>query len=178
MATLSNKEAALIGLLLEEPMYPYQIEKAVQFRDMRSWTEISMSSIYKVLSKLEEKGFVESRVSISDENKPQKVFSVTSNGKRAMKEKVRELVSRPEFMKWRVDVGTYNLDVLSKKEMAEAILEYEKGLKELLKGYGELEDYMRGEGCQEWRVAVAVRPQYLLKAEIEWIGDFKKKMRQ
>ena len=81
-------------------------------------------------------------------------------------------------MKWRVDVGTYNLDVLSKKEMAEAILEYEKGLKELLKGYGELEDYMRGEGCQEWRVAVAVRPQYLLKAEIEWIGDFKKKMRQ
>ena len=95
MATLSNKEAALIGLLLEEPMYPYQIEKAVQFRDMRSWTEISMSSIYKVLSKLEEEGFVESRVSISDENKPQKVFSVTGNGKRAMREKVRELVSRP-----------------------------------------------------------------------------------
>ncbi|MGA1793421.1 MAG: PadR family transcriptional regulator [Thermoplasmatota archaeon] len=175
MTVLSNKEAALIGLLLEEPMYPYQIEKVVQFRDMRSWTEISMSSIYKVLSKLEEKGFVESKVSISDENKPQKVFSVTGNGREAMREKVRELVSKPESMKWRVDVGTYNLDVLSKKEMAEAIGEYEKGLKELLKGYGELEDYMRGEGCPEWRIAVAVRPQYLLKAEIEWARVLRKK---
>jgi len=176
MDLISNKEAALIGLLLEEPMYPYQIEKVVQFRDMRSWTEISMSSIYKVLSKLEEKGFVESEVTLSDENKPQKVFSVTEEGKDAMREKVMELVSKPEFMKWRVDVGTYNLDILTEKEMGAALRDYEKGLQELLKGYGDLEEYMRGEGCSEWRIAVAVRPQFLLEAELEWSRSFREKM--
>jgi len=36
MTALSNKEAALIGQLLEGSMYPYQIEKVVKFRDMRS----------------------------------------------------------------------------------------------------------------------------------------------
>ncbi|MBN1389661.1 MAG: PadR family transcriptional regulator [Candidatus Thermoplasmatota archaeon] len=176
MDVINNKEAALIGLLLEEPMYPYQIEKVVQFRDMRSWTEISMSSIYKVLVHLEEKGLVESRVSISDENKPRKVFSVTGEGRIAMREKVEELVSKPELMKWRMDVGTYNLDILDEKERKISLQRYGSELEVLLKGYRELESYMRGEKCPEWRIAVAVRPQYLLKAEIEWLDEFRKRI--
>jgi len=32
---LSNTETALLGLLCEEPMHPWQIQKVVQHRDMR-----------------------------------------------------------------------------------------------------------------------------------------------
>jgi DNA-binding PadR family transcriptional regulator len=46
MPNLSNAEAALLGLLSEQSMYPYQIEKEVRYREMRFWTELSMSSIY------------------------------------------------------------------------------------------------------------------------------------
>jgi len=53
MPDLTNAEAALLGLLSERPMHPYQIEKEVRSRDMRFWTELSMSSIYKLLRKLE-----------------------------------------------------------------------------------------------------------------------------
>jgi len=42
-------------------MYGYEIEHEVYQREMRYWSEISMSSIYKVLKKIEEKGYVKSR---------------------------------------------------------------------------------------------------------------------
>ena len=61
-SSLSNAEAALLGLLAEKPMHPYQIEQEVRYRDMRFWTELSMSSIYKLLRKLEREGLVIKKV--------------------------------------------------------------------------------------------------------------------
>ena len=176
LAKLSNKEIALLGLLMEEPMYPYQIEKIIQFRDMRSWTEMSMSSIYKALSKLEERSIVKSDVTISEGNKPQKIFSVTPEGRRAFRTSIRELISKPERMIWQFDLGVYNMDALSKAEIKGALDEYEARLGELAEGYRELEEFMRGEGCPEWRVAVSTRPQHLIRAELEWLTIFRAKI--
>ena len=58
MVEISKAEAALLGLLSECPMHAYQIEQEAEFRDMRSWTDLSMSSIYKLLKKLEERELV------------------------------------------------------------------------------------------------------------------------
>jgi len=176
MTSITNKETALLGLLHEEPMHPYQIEKVVQYRDMRFWTEISMSSIYKVLSNLEEKGLVKSNVSISDANKPQRTYSLTDEGKKALSNKVIELLSEPERLIHRIDLGTYNMDAADPKEIRPALERYEKKLMEDLKGYRDLEEFMRGEGCPENRVAVAVRPQFLIRAELEWLEGFRKKV--
>lgn len=176
MQTISNKEAALLGLLLEEPMHPYQIEKTIQFREMRSWTEISMSSIYKTLSGLEKRNLVKSDVKISQQNRPQKTFRLTSKGRRAIKEKVMDLVSRPETVIWQVDLGNYYLDALEEGEIALALDEYDKGLRERAVGYGELEKYMREDGCPEWRIAVATRTKFLIEAEIEWLKMYRKNL--
>ena len=176
MEQLSNKETALLGLLNEGPMHPYQIEKVVEFRDMRFWTEISMSSIYKVLQKLEGKGHVASEVSVSGSNRPQKVFRITNYGKKALEEKVLALLSEPEHLIFRVDLGTYNLDAANKELVGPALDKYEKRLKEDLKGYRDLEMYMRGEKCPDNRVAVSVRPQFLIKAELEWLKGFRKEL--
>jgi DNA-binding PadR family transcriptional regulator len=174
--TISNKEAALLGLLLEEPMHPYQIEKTIQFRDMRSWTEISMSSIYKTLSGLERRNLVKSDVKISQQNRPQKTFRLTSKGRKAIRDKVRELLAHPETAIWQFDLGTYFMGALDDDEISRALDEYEKGLGELVLGYGELERYMRGEGCPEWRIAVATRTKCLLEAEAEWMQVYRKRL--
>jgi DNA-binding PadR family transcriptional regulator len=174
--TVSNKEAALLGLLHEEPMHPYQIEKTIQFRDMRSWTEISMSSIYKTLSSLEKRNLVKSDVKISQQNRPQKTFRLTSKGRKAIRDKVRELLARPETVIWQFDLGNYFMDVLEDGEIVGALDEYEKGLREMVVGYGELEKYMREEDCPEWRIAVATRTKCLLEAEIEWLKKYRKNL--
>jgi DNA-binding PadR family transcriptional regulator len=173
MTSITNKEMALLGLLHEEPMHPYQIEKVVQYRDMRFWTEMSMSSIYKVLSNLEIKGLVKSEMSISDTNKPQRTYSLTDEGKKALSSKVIELISEPEHLIHRIDLGTYNMDAADPKEVGHALGRYEKKLLEDLKGYRDLEGFMRGEGCAENRLAVAIRPQFLIKGELEWLKRFR-----
>ena len=48
MVEISNAETTLLGLLSEQSMYPYQIEQEVKYRGMRFWTELAMSSIYKL----------------------------------------------------------------------------------------------------------------------------------
>jgi DNA-binding PadR family transcriptional regulator len=176
LEAVSNKEVALLGLLLEEPMHPYQIEKTIQFRDMRSWTEISMSSIYKTLSGLENKSLVKSEVKISQQNRPQKTFRLTPKGRRALREKIREILSRPETVIWQFNIGTYFMDALEGDEISGALEEYERGLSELVMGYEELEKFLRGEGCPEWRIAVSTRTRYLIEAEIEWLQTFRKKL--
>ena len=119
MTDLSNAEAALLGLLSEKAMYPYQIEQEVKYRDMRFWTELSMSAIYKLLRKQEKDGFVKSTNEISAENRLKKVYSISEMGKAALKDKIEKLLSFPEHIRWQFDIGMYNADLLSKPQVRE-----------------------------------------------------------
>ncbi|OPY28703.1 MAG: Transcriptional regulator PadR-like family protein [Methanocella sp. PtaU1.Bin125] len=176
MDEISNAEAALLGLLSEGPMYPYQIEQEVQYRDMRSWTELSMSSIYKLLNNLEKKGFVNRENEVSPENRLRKLFSISDAGKKALQAKLERLLTEPEHTRWQVDIGTYNCDLLPPKKVRNALREYRKGLEKNIKCYEELRQFLQDSGCPAHRQAVAMRPIYLLKGEIEWVDAFIKQL--
>ncbi|MCY7144283.1 PadR family transcriptional regulator, partial [Streptococcus gordonii] len=44
----SLTEELILGLLAEQPRHGYQIEKLIEDREMRRWTEVGFSSIYYV----------------------------------------------------------------------------------------------------------------------------------
>ena len=50
---ISNAELALLSLIVEQPRHAYEIEQVIEERNMRYWTEIGFSSIYRLLSKQE-----------------------------------------------------------------------------------------------------------------------------
>ena len=75
MTPISNKETALLMLLAEQSMHAYQIEKIVEEREMRFWTEISMSSIYKLLNKLAREKLISKRGKNSENGINKNVFS-------------------------------------------------------------------------------------------------------
>ena len=54
---INEREAAILGLLCENPLYGYTIEKIIEERGMRHWTDIGFSSIYYVLKRLERPEF-------------------------------------------------------------------------------------------------------------------------
>ncbi len=66
---INEREAAILGLLCEKPLYGYTIEKIIEERGMRHWTEIGFSSIYYVLKRLESRNLVVSSCR-QQENKP------------------------------------------------------------------------------------------------------------
>ncbi|HOX58363.1 MAG TPA: PadR family transcriptional regulator [Candidatus Paceibacterota bacterium] len=165
---LSNAETALLGLLCEEPRHPWQIQKVVEHRDMRHWTDLAQATIYSQLRSLKRAGLVECRPQV-DRGRLRKVYSVTRAGREALRAKVRELLTEPEPMKWRVDLGTYNLDLLPRREALACLRAYRSKLAQNIACYEKLADYMRGSGCPKSRLEVARRPNYLFRGEVRWV---------
>lgn len=165
-------EAALLGLLAENPMHPYEIEKTVVDRDMRSWTGISMSSIYKVLGKLETKHLADVHVELTESNVAKKVYMITDRGRKEVKEKVTELMSEMENNIYQVDIGLHNLHLLAREEVETALSRYIQSIDQLLLCYRGLEKYLSDLECPVHRMALAKRRGFLLVAEREWAVSF------
>jgi len=153
-------------------MYPYQIEQEVKYRDMRFWTELSMSSIYKLLAKLEKEGLVDRNNQISTENRTQKLYSINEKGIEALQYKIEQILRVPEHLKWQIDIGIYNCDLISKEKVRTALIEYRTDLKKKIKGYNDLLLFLIESKCPQHRLAIAKRPAFLLEAEIKWVDSY------
>ena len=175
--TLSSAEIALLGFLSEKPMHAWQIESAVEHRDTRSWTDLSQSTIYKQLRSLAGEGLVVVDEQVVD-GRLRKVYSVTREGTVALRHSILALLAEPEHMKWRVDLATYNVDLVGTKQALAALKRYSDGVREQIDGYRELEKYLQASGCPRHRQALARRPVYLLEAELEWVEEFRRELKK
>jgi DNA-binding PadR family transcriptional regulator len=169
---LSNKEAVLLGLVLEKPKHAYEVEKDIEERDMKYWTEISMSSVYKLLAKLEKREYLKSEVALSGNNVAQKIYSVTERGKKVFKGKIKELLSVWHPLIHPIDISLANLHRLSKKEVVERLSKYSESLDKMIKCYLELEQFLIEHKCPLGNIQLATRRIYLLRAEKKWLSKF------
>lgn len=174
MSNISNAESALLALLSEEPMYPYQIEQQVKYRDMRFWTDLSMSSIYKLLKKLEHNGMVKRTNRISPKNRLQTLYAISEKGQKTLAENIEAILSTPEHTRWRVDIGTYNWNLLPLQKRITVLDKYRAALLEKIEGYRKLLKFLQDSKCPSYRFEVAKRPIFLLEAEVHWIDSFSK----
>lgn len=172
MNSLSNSEVALLGLLSEEPMHPYKIDQEVKYRDMRSWTELSMSSIYKLLRKLEKDELVERKNIISKENRLQKQYSISEKGKEQLRQNLISLLTTPEHIRWQVDIAIYNSSLISTDEIKQSLEKYREQLLKDIKGYEDLLQFLQESSCPSHRFEVARRPIFLLQADLTWVDSY------
>jgi DNA-binding PadR family transcriptional regulator len=127
-AGINEREAAILGLLCEKPLYGYTIEKIIEDRGLRHWTDIGFSSIYYVLKRLESRNLIVSSCR-QQENKPsRKVYSITREGEHTMKEKVRSLLSQNQRIASPFDLGVAHLHLLSTTETIACLKERIKAL--------------------------------------------------
>ncbi|MDD1723757.1 MAG: PadR family transcriptional regulator [Methanospirillum sp.] len=153
-------------------MYPYEIEKNVVELDMRYWTEISISSIYKVLERLEKKFLVDVNLSVTESNKVKKTYTLTEKGAHELKNHIVEIMSELEISIYQIDLALANLHLLTPAEVNSVMTAYIASIDTRLACYGELETYLIGQGCGIGNVHLARRRQYLIKAEREWALRF------
>lgn len=170
--TISNAEAALLGLLAEKPKHPYQIEKDVEYREMRTWTDLSMSSIYKLLKKLEEMKHVKSETALTDDNRARKIYSISNEGREALEIKLRSILRRAELLKDPFHLGIYNADILEPDELTSCLEFYRETVVETIDGYHRLESFLKDQDCSKARLAVAIRPRYQWEGVLRWVDEF------
>lgn len=77
---MSEIDLIILGLIKEQPQGAYELQKAIEYRNISYWVKISTPSIYKNIKKLEEGGYIEGRTE-KNGNMPEKsVYSLTDKG--------------------------------------------------------------------------------------------------
>ena len=174
MSRISGREAAILGLVCEGPQYGYELEKIIEERGMRVWTEIGFSSIYYVLKRLEAKGFVTGVVE-SVEGKPsRKVYTATEKGLDAMREKVKYVLSQNKKVVSPFDLGIAYQGLLTHEEVLECLTLYVESLEER-------EALIEGslKGKKDYIVAALfTRPLVHVRAERAWVEQFKEDIKR
>src|SRR5271166_1889913 len=88
---------ALLTLLTERPMYPYEMASQLRERGKDNAIKINWGSFYTVVQNLEKYGFIEA-VEVAREGKqPERTtYQITDAGRAELKDWMRELLSVPE----------------------------------------------------------------------------------
>lgn len=172
MVRLSNLEATILGLLYEHHHYAYRLEQIIKKREMRNWAEIGFSSIYYVLKRLEEKKLVESKLRKVEGKPSRKVYTISPEGKLAMEQKVKEILSENQKYVSSFDLAMANIQILRSDEALECLKLYLKSTDERIKFLEKAIRIQESNNSPANVIALFTRPLALLKAENKWVQDF------
>ncbi len=92
----TDAELLLLGLIAEEPRHGFDLEKVIEQRGMRRWTDIGFSSIYYVLGRLEQRGHARVRDIIhGGRGRPRTVYEITAQGRRVVADAALRALAEP-----------------------------------------------------------------------------------
>jgi DNA-binding PadR family transcriptional regulator len=168
---LSPSEIALLGLLAEGAQHPWELSKQVEYREMRTWTELSTSQIYKQLRALQTRELVAvTEIAVSGRLRHQ--YSITEEGRRVLAEGILALLGTPTSPRWPVDIASYNVDLVDPHDAVEALAGYAEHLRHRADGWVRLEAFLKDLGCPAHRWALARRARHMIEGELRWVEEF------
>lgn len=87
---------AVLVLLTERPMHPYQMSATLRERRKEDSIKINYGSLYSVVESLQKRGMIEARETVREGNRPERtVYVITDTGHRVMVEWLSDLLSTP-----------------------------------------------------------------------------------
>lgn len=87
---------AVLTLLAEEPMHPYQMSATLKERRKEDSIKINYGSLYSVVESLRKRGLVEVRETVRQGNRPERtIYAITVAGEREMVDWLSDLLSTP-----------------------------------------------------------------------------------
>jgi DNA-binding PadR family transcriptional regulator len=126
---MTNTELAILGLVAEAPRHGYEIERLIEQRGMRNWTEVGFSSIYYVLGKLEQRGWIASRTEPAEGRGPaRKVFEIQPTGRDAWYQATLEALTGPGQPNSSFLLGLAGLPGIRSADAVVALRQYRRGI--------------------------------------------------
>jgi DNA-binding PadR family transcriptional regulator len=175
---ISDMEAAILGLLYEEPQYGYQLEKTIEGWGMRNWTQIGFSSIYYILKKLEKKELVKAKLEQMEGKPARKVFTITRLGRRTMKEKIKDLLSWNKKLISPFDLGLAYMNYLEPEDVVKCLENYKESASGRIKFLESAVRTQKELKSPPYMVALFSRPLKQLKNDLEWVDEFLGEIRE
>ena len=162
---------AVMNLLMERPMHPYEMKLKMKQRGHDQVIRIKGGSIYDTVERLEEGGFITSQAPSREGRRPERtVYEVTETGRDEITDWLRELLAQPvnEYPQFAAALAFFA--VLDKEEVVRlltvrtAMLESQIAATE--KG---LENWMKTMGIPRLFLVEAEYGLVMNRAELEWV---------
>jgi DNA-binding PadR family transcriptional regulator len=115
---LTPAELTILGLVIERPSHGYDLERVIEQRGIREWTELGFSSIYYILNKLQAKGYVESSAGRS--SKSRRIYTATAAGRRSATDAAIAALSEAAPLRPPILTGLANLPLLTHRQATAA----------------------------------------------------------
>jgi DNA-binding PadR family transcriptional regulator len=110
---------SLLNLLIERPMYPYEMATTLRQRGKDEAIKINWGSLYTVVQNLEKYGFIEAVDVAREGRQPERTtYQITDAGREELKDWLRELISEPEREYTRFEAALGECAVLPPNELA------------------------------------------------------------
>ncbi len=172
---MTNAELAILSLVSEQPRHGYDIERVIEERGMREWTEVGFSSIYYILNKFEKAGLIESQLQQSQGKGPaRKVYRITQQGRNVQSEASLKTLENPQRTYTPFLIGLSNLPTIPQETALEALRTYAAQLENRL---AHLLRRMEEQSPLPFYVeAMFDYSRTLIQAELDWMDDFIKKI--
>jgi DNA-binding PadR family transcriptional regulator len=111
---------AVLATLTERPMHPYEMATVMRERGKERDMALKWGSLYTVVGSLHRHGFVEVVENARQGARPERtVYRITDEGRRELRDWVRELIAVPEREPPRFEAGLSVCAVLPPDEVAE-----------------------------------------------------------
>ena len=174
--SLNHAEFIVLGLIAENSSHAYNINKRIEDRGMRNWTNIGRSSIYRVIKSLEEKNLTNKWTEEVD-NRILKIYNITEKGSRVLKEKVFNVMK--EFLGKNDEdfyVAFSMLPLLTKEQLIDA---FSYSIETMKKHKNDLEQMLQSNPNYPINVSgLFIHPIKILETDIkfmEWVLEEVKK---
>ena len=110
---------SLLNLLIERPMYPYEMATTLRQRGKDEAIKINWGSLYTVVQNLEKYGFIEALDVAREGRQPERTtYQITDAGREELKDWLRELIGEPEREYTRFEAALGECAVLPPNELA------------------------------------------------------------
>ena len=109
---------SLLNLLIERPMYPYEMATTLRQRGKDEAIKINWGSLYTVVQNLEKYGFIEAVDVAREGRQPERTtYQITDAGREELKDWLRELIGEPEREYTRFEAALGECAVLPPNEL-------------------------------------------------------------
>jgi DNA-binding PadR family transcriptional regulator len=169
---INEREAAILGLLCENPCYGYTLEKIIGERGMRHWTDIGFSSIYYVLKRLEAKMLITGSCEQQEDKPSRKVYMITDAGLCMMKRKVRSLLTSHIRISSPFDLGIAHIPLITGPEAVTCMRERLAALDGTIEHVRQIQKEKEQEKCPYYVLALFDRTLAHLDTEKNWTRSF------
>jgi len=164
---------AALGFLAEQPMHGYELRRRLTEGLGALW-RIASSQLYSVLHRLEDQGWVEAHVESNHTRPPKIVYSMTSDGRRALEDWLSQPVAHLREVRVELLAKLYFLRRHAPDAVADLIDAQIRSLEETEAGLAARER-LNSDDEELGEIAVSFRRKRM-RGTIEWLRENKQRL--